>query len=528
MKITLVATMSVILSAWTSQAAQIGIKCNRGISEYPKLVLSDLQRFQRDRISTVMLCLPWNQLEPEEGRLADGLAEKKLGPVLEFCAANRITVILSNHCSYWGDKGNWSIPGWVKTKPGFESSTSCLMDPAIRALHISFLNRLVSATKDFPAVNGYNILNEPVAATKWYLDEAEDAFMGRWDGVVDICQQVRQHMTESGAKQFLIIGNHGTDPGLEAYAWKSTGKHDLTKLWTKTLDKIAAQGSTTLIEASKWHADRPKIRTENYLSFAFAKTTNDTEDFGKLSSKSKTGFQETADHAAVYYHYDGAYDYEGLTSAAVPKLEAIYPWRIGTANGSATELTFLDHRHGDRPTPYYWALRDLAAGVDSFETLDAASLPKKGSENEAFDPLVAKPGISKRWEGTGTITASRQDLPPGVESNLAARIILQPGQSIMRKVIAAHWKDCGVTGKDSFVFQTKPVTPGSLTLVVKTLSGTRMAPVAVTPGQWNACRVALQTLQIRDADIPKIQSVGFVNQSRTMQALVLDEFLLRP
>jgi hypothetical protein len=527
MKTTFVAATLLILSTWAVQAAQIGIKCNRGLSEYPKEVLSDLERFHRDRISTVMLCLPWNQLEPEEGRLADGLVENRFRPVLDFCAANRITVILSNHCSYWGDKGDWSIPGWVKTKPGFESSTSCLRSPAIRELHTAFLKRLVSATKDFTAVTGYNILNEPVAATKWYLDEAKDDFMGRWDGVVDICQQLRQHMSESGAKQFLLIGNHGTDTGLEAYAWKSTGKHDLTALWTKTLDKVAAQGSTTLIEAGKWHADRPKIRTENYLSFAFAKSASDTEDFGKLG-KTKTGFQEAADNAAVYYNYDAAYDYEGLTSAAVPKLEAIYPWRVGAPNGSATQLTFLDHRHGNRPTPYYWALRDLAAGVDSFETLDAASLPKEGSENEGFDPIAATPGISKRWEGTGTMTANRQDLPPGIESNLAARIILQPGQSIMRKVIAAHWKDGGVTSTDSFVFQAKPVTPGPLTLVVKTSSGTKLAPVVVTPGQWNSCRVPLQTLQLRDTDIPKIQSVGFINQSRTMQALVLDEFMVRP
>lgn len=528
MKARLVALTVVILSHLAAHAAQIGIKCNRGISEYPKWVLSDLQRFQRDRIQTVMLCLPWNQLEPEEGRLAEGLAAKTFGPVLEFCATNRITVILSNHCSYWGEKGDWSIPGWVRAKPGYRSATSCLRDPAIRALHVSFLKRFVTATKDFPAVTGYNILNEPVAATKWYLDEARDDYMGRWDGVLDICQQLRQHMSESGARQFLIIGNHGTDTGLESHAWKSTGKHDLTTLWTKTLDKIAAQGSTTLIEAGKWHADRPKIRTESYLSFAALGRTSDTEDFGKLRSKNKIGYQETADNEAAYYDYDGAYDYEGITSAAVPRLEAIYPWRVGTANGSSTQLTFLDHRNGNRPTPYYWALRDLAAGVDSFETLDAASLPKKGVENAAFDPLAAKPSISKRWEGTGSISASRQDLPPGIESNIAARIVLQPGQSIMRKVIAAHWKDCGVTGTDSFVFQIKPVTPGPLTLVLKTSAGTRMASVPVQPGQWNSCRVALQTLQIRDADLPKIQGVGFINQSRAMQAMVLDEFLLRP
>jgi hypothetical protein len=514
--------------AISAPAAQIGIKYNREISEYPKAVLKDLARFHEDRIPTVMLCFPWNQTEPKEGELAPGFIEEKLKPVLDYCAANRITVVMSNHCSYWGEKGDWSIPGWVKAKPGYKSSVSCLKEPEIRALHTSFLKRLVSATKDFPAVVGYNILNEPVAATKWYLDEAKDDFHARWDGVLDICGQVREHMKATGAKQFLIIGNHGTDTGLEAYAWKSTGKHDLSQLWSSTLNMIAAQGTTALIEADKWHAGRPKIRTEGYLSFAFLGATRDTEDFGKLRPTGGKGtWQAEADHAATYFDYDSAYDYEGLTNAAVPGLQASYAWRVGTSDGSAKNLTFLDHRHGDRPTPYYIAMRDLASGVDSFETLDREILPKKGSENETFDALTAKPGISRRWEGTGSITANRQDLPPSTGSTIAARVVLQPGQSLLRNVVSTHWKDCGVTASDAFTFWIKPVTVGSLTLVVRGPFGTRMAPVTLQPGNWTMAAIPLGALQLKDTEIPKIESVGFMNQTRTMQAMVLDEFHIR-
>lgn len=515
------------LLATQASAAQIGLKCNREISEYPKAVLADLERFHADRLTTVMLCFPWNQTEPQEGALAPGFIADKLKPVLDACAAKGITVILSNHCSYWGEKGDWSIPGWVQAKPGFENSVSCLRDPAIRALHIAFLERFVSATKDFPAVVGYNLLNEPVAATKWYLDEKRDDFDQRWDGVLDICTKLRAHLKKEGARHFLIIGNHGTDTGLEEYAWKSTGKHDLMPLWTGILDKPAAQSNTALIEAEEWHRGRPKIRTEGYLSFSTLGKIRDTEDFGKLRSDSKTGFVETADHEAVYFDYDAAYDYEGLSNASVPGLEASYAWRVGTSDGSAKHLTFLDHRHGNRPTPYYMAMRDLASGVDSFETLAPEALPKKGADHAAFDPLAVAPGISRRWGGTGTLTANREDLPPGVPSTLAARVILKPGQTVVKQVIAAHWKDSGVSAADSFVFWIKPVTTGTIQLVVKGSFGTRTAPVALQPGPWQNARVPLASLQLKDEDLAKVESVGFVNSSRTMQAFVLDEFLLR-
>jgi hypothetical protein len=508
--------------------ARVGIKYNRAISEYPAAVIADLTRFHADRIDTVMLCFPWNQLEPTEGQFPANFIRDRLKPVLEFCAANRMSVILSNHCEYWGEKGNWSIPAWAQKKPGYTSATACLTAPAVREAHIAYLRRLVDATRDFPAVVGYNLLNEPVAPTKWFVENANGDFFARWEGVLKICTDLRKHLTKAKARQFLIIGNHGAERGFEAFAWKSAGKLDLVPLWTGTLDKIAAQSTTALLDAGKWYADRPKIRTEGYLAFATLGKTSDTEDFGKSRSKPAGGtFSETADHCATYYDYDAVYDYEGLSNAAVPRLEAFYAWRVGGPDGSAKHLEFLDHRHGDRPTPYYRALRDLASGIDSFETLDRAVLPKSGRDTVAFDPVPAAPGISKRWIGTGKLTALKDNLPPGSDSTIAARLVLLPGQSSVKEVIAAHWKDCGVTAADYLTFAARVDTPTTVTLVVQTSRGTRSAPVSLLAGPWSTQRVPLRPL-LTDAELLLVQRVGFTNQTKAPLTLLLDEFLIRP
>ena len=512
------------------RAAKVGIKYNRGVSEYPKWVLADFQRFHADRIDTVMLCFPWNQMEPSEGQLAADFITKQLAPVLDYCAANKMTVIISNHCEYWGEHGNWSIPGWVQKKTGFESATSCLTDTEIRRLHTDYLKRLVDATKNFPAVVGYNLLNEPAAPTKWFLGNAKAGFLARWDGITDICTQLRQHVTEVQARQFLIIGNHGSEKGLEALAWKNTGKHDLTQLWTKTLDKVAAQGTTALIESVKWYADRPKIRTESALGFAMITGKGgDTENFGKTqpSRSAKGAAAKPAEHGVAFYDYDSVYDYEGLANAAVPKLEAFYAWRVGSPDGSAKHLEFLDHRNGDRPTPYYWALRDLASGIDSFETIDRSALPNDVG-TAAFDPVPAKPGVSKRWTGTGKLTAEKDDLPPGSGSTIAAKLILLPGQSIARSVIAAHWKDSGVTLADSVRLQARAEVACTPTLVVQTARSTKMSPISIQAGNWTEYRVPLRALVTKEDEIPLVQKVGFINQSKAPLTMLIDDLLIRP
>lgn len=525
-----VIAIALLASIRAVHAAQVGIKYNRGAFEYPKVVLRDLQRLHADRIDTIMLCLPWAQWEPLEGQLNSKFIATGLTPVMDFCASNNITVVISSHCDFWGEEGDWSIPGWVRNKPEYKSSTSCLTEPGIRALHISYLTRMIDATKDFPAVVGYNILNEPVTATKWFLEKAKGSFLGRWDGILQICGEVRRHMKEVKAHQYLIIGNHGAEEGLESYCWKRADKYDLFPLWSQTLDKIAAQGTTALRESCKWYPDRPKIRTESSLNFAVLGGIRDTEDFGaKVRPKKDKGPSKAAvDPGTVYYDYDSIYDYEGLANASVPMLEAFYAWRIGSPDGSVKHLAFLDHRHGDRPTSYYWAMRDLASGVDSFETYDKSAIPKGGKETFSFDPPSAQAGISKRWTGTGSLEGQKQDLPPGTDSTIAARMVLQPGQSVMRSVIAAHWKDSGVRATDAFTFQGRADASGNLTLVVVTKQYTRMVPFALQQGDWRAYRIPLRALNLGDGDISTVQKVGFTNQSRNRQSLVIDDFLIRP
>ena len=509
--------------ALSARAAQVGIKYNRPKREYPEAVLRDFQRFSRDRISAIMICLPWTQWEPAEGQIDKDFVAKGLAPVLDFCATNKMTVVISNHCSFWGQKGNWSVPKWLQAKPGFKTASSCLDSAPIRHCHISFLNRLIEATRGFPTVTGYNLLNEPVAASEYSVKKNNAEFQARWEGVIEICEAVRKHAGEIGLKQALFIGNAGGDAAYASYSWKNTGKFDLEPLWTKTLDKVAAQGVTALQESAKFHPNRPRVRTEGFLNFAILGAARDTEDF----VNTKTKWSATNDHAAAVYDYDNVYDYEGLGNASVPNLEAFYSWRVGSPSGSANMLSFLDHRHNDRPTPYYWAMRDLASGVDSFETLAREGLPKNGEQTRAFDPAKAKPGVSKHWKGSGKIEGEKDDLPPGVESNAAARVTLAPKQFIERQVVSAHWRDSGVRASDSFVFYGRAQKGGNVALVVKTPDKALRGAVKVDSEKWTRYSVPLAALGIEDSAIPAIQSVGLENPGDSERVFLIDEFLIR-
>ncbi|MDD5216661.1 MAG: hypothetical protein PHN49_04855 [Candidatus Omnitrophica bacterium] len=517
-----------ILSAMLSNgmpldAAQVGIKYNRSKWEYPKPALSDFKRFSEDRIRTVMICLPWGQWEPAEGKVDEYFISKRLAPVLRFCEKHKISVILSNHCSYWSAKGNWSMPDWLLQKPGFESATSALTVASIRAHQISFLNRWIDATRSYPCIAGYNILNEPVSATKRYFKFARGEFDQRWEGTYEIVKAVWEHLREIRAPQFLIIGNASCDVGFERYMWENTGKMDLTVLWNNYLDPVAAQNLQMLMAACPWYPGRAKIRTEVAFNFKLLEAARKVDfDYAKI----RTQWSPTADHTPALYDYDAVYDYEGLATAAVPDLKSFYVWRVGSSNGSADELLLFDHRHADRPTPYYWALRDLASGIDSFETLDAASLPKNGKENLALDPQKTKPGISKRWNGSGTIVGQKKDIAWGTGSTIAARLILEPGQSMLHSVIPVHWRDSGVTAADGLVFQAKLIQGGELTLVARQGDKEFRCPVRIKAKRWKGYRVSFKDLGIREGDIGFLEQVGFANESDEKQVIFLDDFLI--
>lgn len=509
-----------------AHAAQVGVKYNRPKYEYPEKVISDFERLQKDRIRAVMIALPWDSWEPWENTLDEPFIRTKLSAVLQYCYENRIRVILASHCSFWGSHGNWTLPAWIRSKPSYRSATSALIDPEIRAAHIHYLKRLIDATRHFPAVEGYNILNEPVVATKWYLENAagRTEFDARWEGVFLIADEIKRHMIKEKARQFVIIGNGNADHGHEAFIWNHTGKRDLIPLWTQMTDRIAAQGIPALLASETWYPNRPSLRTEGTLTYTVLKAWKKAGSAAEI----KTRWLDTADASAVTFDYDAVYEYEGLANAAVKDLQAFYVWRVGSVEGSDKLVSLLHHREGDSATPYYSALRDLASGVDSFEALGGL-LPESGGQGIEFNPSLAPPAISKFWQGTGSITAQKENLPPEekVESRSSARMILEPGQSLSRSVITAHWQDSGVTQDDSFTFWAYTEKETSVDLMASAGDRILRERVTLKPRVWEVYRVPFKALGLSDDDISSIRSVGFENGGQAAVDFLVDEFLIR-
>ncbi|HTL48331.1 MAG TPA: hypothetical protein VL688_09780, partial [Verrucomicrobiae bacterium] len=459
--------------------------------------------------------------EPEEGRLDENLMKNGLHEVLKFCETHNIRVVIAVHCSFWGVSGNWTVPAWIQKRPEFRVSTNVLTKPEFRDAYISFLNRLIDTTRGYEAVKGYNILNEPVVATSWYVKDSKGRadFQTRWEGTLEIGERVKQHLQEESIPQFLVIGNGNADPGYEPYVWENTGKRDLRPFWTNVMDRIAAQGTPALLASVKDYPDRARLRTEGALTYAVLKAWREAGDPAEI----KTRWLDTSDASAVIYDYDAAYDYEGLANAAVPGLEAFYVWRVGSIESSPRFVGLLDREN--KGTPYYAALRDLASGVDSFEAL--GSLPESGKEALRFDPDKAPAAVSKRWSGSGRIEGEKENLPPDVESRAAARITLGPGQSVFRSVIPAHWKDNGVTAADGFTFWAQAGKEIPLTLAVKAGNKSFPASVTLTAGTWKEYHVPFQALGLADTDLTAVTDVGFENASGATAEFVIDDFLIR-
>ncbi len=507
-----------------SRAAEAGIKYNRTKAEYPEKVLTDMRRFNKDRIRTVMIALPWAEWESGEGRIDEAFIKNQLAPVLSYCEAHKIKVILSSHCSFWEHSGNWTIPPWIRLRSGFTSAVSALTDPGIREEHTAYLKRLVDATHGYPAVTGYNILNEPVAATHWYIKDKRGRadFDSRWEGVLSISRSVKKYMRQIRASQSLMIGNGSSEEGYEKYVWENNGTLDLNYFWTETLDRIAGQSIPLLRASAEKYPGRSRVRTEGILTYKFLEAWKKAGDMKEVKAR----WEEGADESPVLFDYDAAYDYEGEGNASVPDLEAFYVWRAGSIEGSEGFTFLLDHKRGDRPTPYYSALRDLASGIDSFEALDPEGLPRDGASGLLFNPDQAKPGISKRWTGTGVITGQKEVLPPGLESRAAARIRLEAGQFIFRSVIPAHWKDNGVKSSDSLDLWVFSEKPAQVDLSVKTGRRVFKRKMALIPG-WQQYRAPLKSLGITEISLPDIRGVGFENSGPQALEFFVDDFLIR-
>lgn len=516
----------ILSAAFEVQAAQVGVKYNRPKYEYPEKVVGDFERLHKDRIRAVMIALPWESWEPWENTLDEPFIRTKLSAALQYCYENKIRVILASHCSFWGSQGNWTIPAWVRAKPSYRSATSALIDPEIRDAHIRYLKRLIDSTRHFPAVEGYNILNEPVVATKWYLENAAGRaeFDARWEGVFFIADEIKRHMVKEKARQFVIVGNGNADYGSEAFIWHQTGKRDLKPLWTQMTDRISAQGIPALLASEKWYPNRPSLRTEGTLTYTVLQAWKKAGSVAEI----KTRWLDTADASAVTFDYDAVYEYEGMANASVNDLEAFYVWRVGSVEGSDKLVSLLHHREGDSATPYYSALRDLASGVDSFEAL-GGPLPESGGQGLEFNPSLAPAAVSKYWQGTGVITAQKENLPPPekVESRSAARMILQPGQSLSRSVIASHWRDSGVTEDDSFIFWAYTEKETSVDLIAAAGDRILREHVTLKPHVWEIYRVSFKSIGLLDNDISEVRNVGFENRGEAAADFFVDEFLIR-
>jgi hypothetical protein len=499
---------------------RLGIKYNRPVHEYPDAVLDDLDRFHQDRLNTIMLSLPWKQWADPDGQLKREFVDGPLSKVLSYCEKMDIPVILSVHCSFWGKKGDWSIPPRIVSTPSYVSASSVLTEPKLQKAYVSFLREWIAATSKWRSVVGYNILNEPVAATKYWVSLKSGEFQDRWTGVISIVRSVRDYLKTSrlNGEKILMVGTANGDPDYAEYVWNNTGRFDLKTFWTETLDVISGQYLDVLKVSEQWYPYRPKIRTEGFLGFAVQKARSQGKAYR---------WQKGEDQSAMFYDYDAVYDYEGLGNADIKGLQASYVWRIGSPDGSRKHLWIFDHRHGDRPTPYYYALRDLASGVDSFEAYPSEKLPRNKSENLAFDPLKTSGSISRRWTGSGQITASKTPSPVASISTMSAAVELAPGQFVAREVIATHWQANGVTPEDSFVFDVRSDRPTKFTLFVDVEGKRYSGKISLKGTGWETKTYAMKTMGISIDQVPLIKAVGIMNDLEQPVRFLIDEFLIR-
>ena len=137
-----------------SVGTRIGIKYNRAAREYPDLVIKDLNQFNKDRIGTVMLCLSWKQWSLPDGQLNVDFVNGPLAQVLAHAEKLDMPVILSVHSSFWGKKGDWSIPKGITALPTFDTASSVLVDEVIRSEYVRFLQQWIDATASRSSVVG--------------------------------------------------------------------------------------------------------------------------------------------------------------------------------------------------------------------------------------------------------------------------------------------------------------------------------------------------------------------------------------
>jgi len=401
---------------------EVGIKYRVHPSDYKNRLAKDFRMLAEDGIKNVMLAISWRQWEKEKGVLAADTVQA-VHYALTVAQQEGIKICLAVHCSFWREQGNWTMPRWILNTRGFSDASSVLQETNLRTAYINFMEAIFKEFSREKALTAYNILGEPVMINKRLLAGrfARD-IVRRWEGVVFIINEARKRLNRISSEKKLIFGNiiPQDEKGLELM---------FPPQLYKQLDGIGIQN---LIHELKFLSrirekipNKPLIRTEG----------------GNYFKKTKESRR-----LAKFYDYDGAYEFEQLTAKL--GFEADFTWLISSAGqvkdfpGALWKIVKYDGRTPCyRKTPYYFALVDVARGVDSFEAVDGTQLPQDRPSQSRVDPTGLGPGISKFWGGTGSIRGIKDDLPPIKDTYGAALVTLSPGQRLARRIEAGNWAD---------------------------------------------------------------------------------------
>ncbi len=406
-----------------ANAMQVGIKYTVLPLNYKHRLAGDFRILAEDGIKNIMLAHNWRQWGKERGVLATDTI-KAVHYALSVAQKEGIKIWLAVHCSFWGEKGNWGMPPWILKAPGYKDTRSVLLESNFRTDYINLLEAIFKEFSKEETLIGYNILNEPSMINKRLLKRRfRSDILRRWEGVVIIADEARKRLDSISPEKKLVFGNilPKDEKGVELMF--------SSKLY-KQLDGIGIQCLTDkklefLSQIKEKFPDKPLIRTEGANYF------KRTKEFGSVPR---------------FYDYDGAYELEQVTAKF--GFEVDFTWRISSFvqmkhfPGGLWKIAKYNERTPHyRKTPYYFALVDVARGVDSFEAVAATHLPKDRPAQSKLEPADLPPEISKFWRGTGSIKGIKDDLPPIKDTYGAASVTLSPGQRLERRIEAKNWAD---------------------------------------------------------------------------------------
>lgn len=549
-------------------------------------VCDDFVRLRNDRITHAMIALPWSTLQPGPDTINRVLLQSIDNILAVADPHHQVSIMFAIHNTAWCS-GSFEYPSWVKTASyGWNGARvkcdatggpdSVLFDTTMQTTYVNFVSSFIATIeKEYPQIfsrlEGYDVMGEMVAGGR-YAD-AE-----RWEGVSVLLKRIKA--TYAGNKK-VFYGNVGANPGYDRYIWLGdTGKvaANIQSVWVAS-DYISAQ----LVEDIK-HADtndvhlpKHRLRTEEVMTNAFYGAvvskgvgTPDQWDWNNVD----LSWADNDGSAPRYYDYVGAYEFEGQKNQGVNRYDAFYAWSVGAfsyniANGGGGKKnTLVDHREGPlngKPLPYYYALRDLSSGVDSFENYDlsltigsgdnlVASLEENMKQLAFFYPMLpvnnggAPAAVSPRWhmKNGASITAFKNansapdaEHSPVPDSTSFVGISLPPGKEseVYRSTISYYWKRNGVTNDDSFMFALKLLqgekNSQDVKLFARLAGGSDMCSSVIDvksdAGRWEKMIIpfghCLESVLSASPPVSEIE-VGFRNVGDSSVTFLIDDFIL--